>query len=148
MSDKMREALSDFASLMVDEVIAKVRIQLDAGEGLSVVDQRALLEQLIVERKRALAAIPTTDATFSLGERVEKISGSSWRGTIVGTYSTSLTPEGYAVESEREPGSVQIYPAKALRLAAAPEPPLSTDIQTGDGALQESGGSLKPEPPK
>lgn len=53
---------------------------------------------------------------FKIGDRVRKISGSSWQGIIVGTYSTRLTPEGYCVESEREPGSVQIYPAKALEL--------------------------------
>lgn len=59
---------------------------------------------------------PPVDAgTFKRGDRVEKISGSSWRGIVAGEYSTSLTPEGYAVESENEPGSVQIYPAKALR---------------------------------
>ena len=52
--------------------------------------------------------------TFSLGDRVRKTKGSSWQGVIVGTYSTTLTPEGYAVESEREPGSVQIYPVTAL----------------------------------
>ena len=51
---------------------------------------------------------------FRIGDRVRKIKGSSWHGRIVGTYSTTLTPEGYAVESEREPGSVQIYPATAL----------------------------------
>lgn len=51
---------------------------------------------------------------FSIGDRVRKIKGSSWQGIVVGTYSTKLTPEGYAVESEREPGSVQIYPAAAL----------------------------------
>lgn len=51
---------------------------------------------------------------FSLGDRVRKIKGSRWQGRIVGTYSTSLTPEGYAVESETEIGSVQIYPAAAL----------------------------------
>lgn len=51
---------------------------------------------------------------FDIGDRVRKIRGSSWQGRVVGTYSTSLTPEGYAVESEREPGSVQIYPAAAL----------------------------------
>jgi hypothetical protein len=51
---------------------------------------------------------------FKRGDRVRKIKGSSWRGTVCGEYSTSLTPEGYAVESEREPGSVQIYPAAAL----------------------------------
>lgn len=59
---------------------------------------------------------------FKRGDRVEKISGSSWRGLVVGDYSTGLTPEGYAVESENEPGSVQLYPAKALRLAALSSP--------------------------
>lgn len=53
---------------------------------------------------------------FNIGDRVRKIKGSSWQGKIVGTYSTELTPEGYAVESERERGSVQIYPAAALEL--------------------------------
>lgn len=53
--------------------------------------------------------------SFQFGQRVSKRNGSSWQGKIVGIYTTDLTPEGYAVESEREPGSVQIYPAKALR---------------------------------
>lgn len=52
-----------------------------------------------------------------IGDRVTKIKGSSWTGRIVGYYSTSLTPVGYCVESENEPGSVQIYPASALRHA-------------------------------
>lgn len=51
---------------------------------------------------------------FALGQRVYKPKGSSWQGKIVGFYSTTLTPIGYAVESEREPGSVQIYPEAAL----------------------------------
>jgi hypothetical protein len=37
--------------------------------------------------------------TFKLGDIVKKVSGSQWHGTVVGTYSTKLTPEGYAVES-------------------------------------------------
>lgn len=53
---------------------------------------------------------------FRLGDRVEKTKGSSWRGRVVGFYSTALTPFGYCVESEREPGSVQIYPESALAL--------------------------------
>ncbi len=53
---------------------------------------------------------------FVLGDRVRKRRGSEWHGVIVGEYSTDLTPEGYCVESEREPGSVQIYPASALEL--------------------------------
>ena len=61
------------------------------------------------------AAAPVGPSAFALDQRVEKVKGSSWRGRVVGTYSTSLTPRGYAVESEREPGSVQIYPEAALR---------------------------------
>ena len=55
-------------------------------------------------------------STFRLGDRVQKRSGGYWRGRIVGGYRTSLTPEGYAVESAYEPGSVQIYPVGALVL--------------------------------
>lgn len=51
---------------------------------------------------------------FRFGDLVRKTSGSEWQGRICGTYSTPLTPEGYAVESEAHAGSVQIYPAKAL----------------------------------
>jgi dihydrofolate reductase (trimethoprim resistance protein) len=58
---------------------------------------------------------PSTHTTFALGDAVEKIRGSSWRGHVVGWYSTKLTPEGYAVESVHERGSVQIYPAAALQ---------------------------------
>ena len=53
-------------------------------------------------------------AKFTIGDRVRKTKGSQWHGTVVGTYSTALTPEGYAVESSTEIGSVQIYPAAAL----------------------------------
>lgn len=52
--------------------------------------------------------------TFRFGERVRKKSGAQWSGKIVGCYSTKLTPEGYCVESDKHPGSVQIYPAAAL----------------------------------
>lgn len=56
---------------------------------------------------------------FKRGDRVRKVSGSAWQGIVVGEYSTALTPEGYAVESDAHPGSVQIYPAKALELVPA-----------------------------
>lgn len=52
--------------------------------------------------------------TFVMGQSVRKKSGSRWQGKVVGTYSTVLTPEGYAVESSTELGSVQIYPVGAL----------------------------------
>lgn len=54
------------------------------------------------------------NATFKRGDLVRKKSGGGWCGVIVGEYSTSLTPEGYVVESAFEVGSVQIYPVKAL----------------------------------
>ena len=51
---------------------------------------------------------------YKLGDRLTKKSGSSWTGKVVGYYTTSLTARGYAIESENEPGSVQIYPESAL----------------------------------
>lgn len=56
-------------------------------------------------------------STYAIGDRVTKTKGSRWTGRVVGTYSTDLTPEGYAVESETERGSVQIYPRAALQAA-------------------------------
>ena len=58
--------------------------------------------------------------TFMLGDKVRKKSGSSWHGTVVGAYRTSLTAEGYCVESDREPGSVQLYPVQALEKEPRP----------------------------
>ena len=55
-------------------------------------------------------------STFPLGTRVRKKTGSSWQGRVVGYYSSSLTSLGLCVESERELGSVQIYPLKALEV--------------------------------
>jgi hypothetical protein len=56
------------------------------------------------------------DAKWRIGSRVRKTKGSSWQGRVVGFYSTTLTRVGYCVESEREPGSVQLYPEVALEL--------------------------------
>lgn len=53
--------------------------------------------------------------TFAIGQMVTKTKGSQWTGKVVGVYSTALTPEGYAVESDTEKGSVQIYPVSALK---------------------------------
>lgn len=67
---------------------------------------------------RALLAAPIAQTApqgkFRMGDLVKKTGGSEWVGHVCGTYSTALTPEGYAVESEAHAGSVQIYPAKAL----------------------------------
>lgn len=63
-----------------------------------------------------LAAQPVGDVErrWKLGDLVCKKKGSGWHGRVVGFYSTELTPTGYAVESEFERGSVQIYPEAAL----------------------------------
>ena len=73
------------------------------------------------EGNRRAATLAATRAVVAFFDelrkaRVRKKSGSNWHGRIVGFYSTGLTPIGYAVESEREPGSVQIYPASALEI--------------------------------
>lgn len=54
---------------------------------------------------------------YDLGKYLKKKSGSQWHGKVVGFYSTELTPEGYALESVLEKGSVQIYPVTALEEA-------------------------------
>ena len=91
---------------------------IEAIDTLSMTKAREALDAFVRARLAEQPA-PAGTGAFALGDRVEKIKGSSWRGPIVGTYSTSLTPRGYAVESEREPGSVQIYPEAALRAAPA-----------------------------
>ena len=63
---------------------------------------------------QTIPAYPPTHTSFKHGDLVTKTKGSQWTGFIVGWYSTKLNPEGYAVESLHERGSVQIYPAKAL----------------------------------
>lgn len=49
-----------------------------------------------------------------MGARLRKRSGSQWQGLVVGFYTSSLTSNGYCIESENEKGSVQIYPESAL----------------------------------
>jgi len=51
---------------------------------------------------------------YKLGDFVQKKRGSSWRGVVVGDYSTDQTEEGYSVVSLHEPGSVQVWPLAAL----------------------------------
>lgn len=75
----------------------------------------------IQDTGKSSAAVPfvlPARATFALGDRVRKKSGAAWQGRVVGWYCTTLTPEGYAVESESHPGSVQIYPVAALERVA------------------------------
>lgn len=67
---------------------------------------------------RALSDEPSErdllEGKYHLGDRLTKVSGASWTGHVVGFYRSTLTEIGYAIESENEPGSVQIYPEKAL----------------------------------
>lgn len=51
---------------------------------------------------------------FRIGDVVRKKSGSEFSGVIVGFYSTSRTPIGYAIESDAHEGTVQIFPEAAL----------------------------------
>lgn len=65
---------------------------------------------------RALDAVRAAKLPLPLGVRVRKKSGSQWQGRVVGYYSASRTKNGIAVESEREIGNVQVYPAEAFEL--------------------------------
>ena len=57
----------------------------------------------------------TNNNAFERGDKVRKKGKKGqWHGVVCGEYSTSITPEGYAVESVYEKGSVQIYPVSAL----------------------------------
>ena len=51
---------------------------------------------------------------FELGDYVVNKRGSSWRGQVVGTFSTDTNFECYAVEKENWTGLIRIYPADAL----------------------------------
>jgi len=68
----------------------------------SVIDNAACVAQTIDKPR------------YKLGDFVQKKRGSSWRGVVVGDYSTDQTEEGYSVVSLHEPGSVQVWPLAAL----------------------------------
>lgn len=85
-------------------------------------------------RRAQSTSIQNIKFKFKLGDHVTKIKGSQWTGYVVGTYSTKLTPEGYAVESSTETGSVQIYPAAALARANNMDATTWTTTATADNA--------------
>ena len=94
-------------------------------------------------RRNALDATPATK--FKVGDLVTKTKGSQWTGRVVGTYSTTLTPEGYAVESSTERGSVQIYPAAALELveeALAEQSAITSESGTPPAEPQAQPGAV------
>ena len=74
---------------------------------------------------------------FKIGDHVRKTRGSQWQGVIVGTYSTALTPVGYAVESSTERGSVQIYPAAALEIVEPAHSDVSVPRDVANALLDE-----------
>lgn len=84
----------------------------------TVANQRAQIVQPVIALLNGDPVI-VPPRKFHMGQRVRKIKGSSWQGYVCGFYSTALTPIGYDVESERESGSVQLYPEAALE--AVPE---------------------------
>ena len=104
----------------IDFAIETLRfVALDAGS--QAIANAALREQLYIAERRIEAAERTfqhlgASGKFLLGDRVRKTKGSRWQGRVVGYYSTHLTKNGVAVESETEVGSVQIYPVTALEL--------------------------------
>jgi hypothetical protein len=87
---------------------------------LKAAERRAEAAEARLAQAERVPAV-TEGRKFSLGDRVTKTKGSRWTGHVVGFYSTELTPVGYAVESETETGSVQIYPEAALQQSAAGE---------------------------
>ena len=86
------------------------KLRFVAQQVLTDMEAQGLLMEWQTELRTALAEQPK----FQRGDLVRKKSGSQWQGRVVGEYSTALTPEGYAVESDAHAGSVQIYPAHAL----------------------------------
>lgn len=73
---------------------------------------------------------------FRLGDPVRKTKGSQWSGRVVGFYSTEQTPDGYAVESFTEKGSVQIYPGSALEPCEEPGECVAVPVEPHNIAQQ------------
>lgn len=114
------------ASVLAEQIVDAVTdaANLVTCDGYYEIDKEAATNAIIpfltrnqTDRK-AVAEDAAAPIEWPRGTRVTKIKGSSWTGKVVGFYSTNLTPVGYAVESETEIGSVQIYPRAALRLAS------------------------------
>src|SRR5690554_1383531 len=119
--EKMREDFESWFSSKFDvnrERLASGRTVDNFGVSGYVLDDGTQTSIASVAFMAWQASRSYSHPTFPIGSRVSKIKGSRWQGRVVGTYSTELTPEGYAVESETEHGSVQIYPAHALELVS------------------------------
>lgn len=94
------------------------RIDLNRGESRDSDRVVTIIHNVNKTYKEQLLSAFEPKGKFSEGVKVRKKSGSWWEGKIVGSYSTSQTPEGYAVQliTENDNGPVQIYPAEALEL--------------------------------
>lgn len=115
------EPVSKTADVIADLEEVRKAVFGDVGDEPDAYADYDRLSELSAKMRRAIAALSREgedsaelERKFKLGDRVTKTKGSSWQGRVCGFYSTSLTPVGYCVESEREPGSVQIYPESAL----------------------------------
>lgn len=127
--DEIRSAVAKAAwpsSGLVDEAMTRIRAAIAAMQATRSVEGQAdtFAPQAQEKPNREAASCPSAEPAgdepvckFTLGQRVPKTKGSKWTGRVVGFYSTALTPTGYAVESETETGSVQIYPEAALAAA-------------------------------
>jgi len=82
----------------------------DHEDGCPICDSWAEYDAL----QARIAELKPVNARWPIGAKVRKKRGSSWRGTVVGYYSTRNTPIGYCVDSAFEPGSVQVWPDAAL----------------------------------
>lgn len=103
---------ADMTSPQLLASISDLEAQLSEAKNIEIKVERVILKDVpILEPWQGLRHA----AEWPLLTRVRKMSGSHWVGRVVGYYSTELTPVGYCVESEREKGSVQLYPAAALK---------------------------------
>lgn len=119
-----KQALRYVTSLFYDSKsgVCTVETDPDTPRGGDVEGMLALAATLTITHHELFGEINSA-SRFSLGDQVQKKSGANWYGAIVGFYSTTLTPEGYCVESDCHPGSVKIYPAAALCHTPSPESP-------------------------
>lgn len=110
-----KQALRYVTSLFYDSKSGLCTIETDSDtpRGSAIEETLMVAATLTISQYELFGEI-NSGPLFTLGDRVQKKSGANWYGTIVGFYSTTLTPDGYCVESGSHAGSVQIYPAAAL----------------------------------
>lgn len=99
---------------MSKKVVEQMREFVRSGNRPSIFTVSDWACDLEQEEQSRHEGMPGTHTAFCIGDKVRKVRGGQWKGRVVGYYSTDLTKEGYAVESDTEVGSVQIYPAAAL----------------------------------